>query len=258
MERITGKKWYGVSSAGVTVSRAAEGAQVADGSPTLAQPEVESIRVHGFVPFSIELGLAWGSLQTEIARLLQDAKDEEEADSFINGDGTGTNPNGLVATLASGSVVVTGDTSFGVEDIYAVKNALPPRYRPRANWLAEGGIFDEVRQLDSAGGADLWVQLAGANPANLIGYPANEMSSMDGAVADTNDILLIGDFSRFLIVDRIGMTVELIPHLFQQTTAGSGVGLPTGQRGIYAHWHNNCEILDDNAFRLLRVGADLS
>jgi hypothetical protein len=34
------------------------------------------------------------------------------------------------------------------------------------------------------------------------------------------------------IADRIGMTVELIPHLFRQAVAGARFGMPTNQRGL--------------------------
>ena len=79
VERITGKKWQGVTATGVTVQRGTEGSPAVDGSMVLDQPELDTIRVTGFVPFSIELDVSWGALQTEVARLLQDAKDEEEA-----------------------------------------------------------------------------------------------------------------------------------------------------------------------------------
>jgi HK97 family phage major capsid protein len=66
----------------------------------------------------------------------------------------------------------------------------------------------------------------------------------------------MGDFKRgFIIVDKVGMNMELVPHLFQQATAGSGTGMPTGQRGYYAWWRNNSVIVIDNAFRLLKVHA---
>jgi len=51
------------------------------------------------------------------------------------------------------------------------------------------------------------------------------------------------------------MTVEVIPHLTQQQTAGAGYGIPVGMRGIYVHWHNNARILVPNAFRVLHKGA---
>lgn len=251
VEQIVGKEWQGVTSAGITVSRAAEAAEASDNAPTLAQPTVKPTRVQGFVPFSVEVDQDWAAMRSEITMMLGEAKTEEEATSFILGDGTGDNPFGVVSTLATSSHVDAAGEGIAVGDIYAVEEALPPRFRARGQWLANKSIYNKVRQLDTAGGANLWVRLDAATPPELIGYAAHEASAMDGtinpAVAGTNLVLLFGDFSKFLIVDRIGMDVELVPHLFGANRR------PTGQRGIYAIWRNSSKILADNAFRLLKV-----
>jgi hypothetical protein len=44
---------------------------------------------------------------------------------------------------------------------------------------------------------------------------------MQATVVNATKIMIVGDFDYFLIVDRIGMTVELIPFLF-----GAGAGQP--------------------------------
>jgi HK97 family phage major capsid protein len=251
VEQVVGKEWQGVTSAGITVTRSAEAAEAADGSPTLAQPVVRPTRVLGFVPFSMELDQDWGQLRGEITRLLQDAKDTEEATSFVTGNGTDPNPEGVVAGLAAGSVInVTGGGGFATTQatLYAAEEALPPRFRPRARWLANKAIYNEIRSIDTTGGADLWVRLAAGQPAEVIGYPAHEASAMTSDSATTgNRYLLFGDFATgFLIVDRIGMNVELVQHLFGATNR-----FPTGQRGIVAIWRNSSLVLVDNAFRAL-------
>jgi predicted phage gp36 major capsid-like protein len=55
------------------------------------------------------------------------------------------------------------------------------------------------------------------------------------------------------VADRIGMTMEFIPHLFQQTTAGSGFGRPTGQRGWLAYVRHGADSINDAAFRILKA-----
>jgi len=45
---------------------------------------------------------------------------------------------------------------------------------------------------------------------------------------------------------RVGMGIELVPHLFGATNR-----YPTGQRGILAIWFNSSQVLVPNAFRLL-------
>jgi HK97 family phage major capsid protein len=65
-------------------------------------------------------------------------------------------------------------------------------------------------------------------------------------VANAAKLLIVGDFGYYLIVDRIGMVVEVVPHLF--ATANN---LPSGQRGLLAYWRNTGKVLSANAFRAL-------
>jgi HK97 family phage major capsid protein len=60
-------------------------------------------------------------------------------------------------------------------------------------------------------------------------------------------IMVVGDFTNFLVLDRIGMQVELVPHLVGANHR------PTGQRGLYAFWRNTSGVLVPNAFRYLEV-----
>jgi predicted phage gp36 major capsid-like protein len=60
------------------------------------------------------------------------------------------------------------------------------------------------------------------------------------------DPLTLGDFNYFLIVDRIGLDIEIAPLLF-----GPSNRYPTGQRGLLAMWRNTSKVLSANAFRVL-------
>ena len=246
---IVGKEWQGVTSDGVVVNRGDEGDEADDASPSLVQPTVRANRVTGFIPFSVELGQDWGSLQAEMGRLLADAKDVEEADSFTNGDGSGSNAGGVIGTLDPSSVVQTvGAGSFAVGDVYALVEALPPRYQPRANVLSALSVANVMRRM-VGGGSTTEMPVVNETLDRLLGRPLSQNSAMDPSTSVGSNVLLIGDFSNFLIADRLGMSIELIPHLF-----GSS-GRPTGQRGLYAIWRNNSVVLNANAFRLLRVKA---
>lgn len=249
VEQIVGKQWQGVTSAGVTAVRGAEGDVAPDNTFSLAQPVVSTNRVQGFVPFNIEIDLAWGALRSEITTLLVDAKAREE-DSFITGDGvTGTQPGGVVGSLSGNTVTAGGVASLSANDIYALQTALDPRWEPNSAFLAHKGIYHKVRQFDTAGGAQLWARIGDGRPNELLSYRAEAASAMASTLTTGNKVVLYGDFSQFLIVDRIGMNVELVPHLFDTTT-----GRPTGQRGIYAVWMNNSVILNATAFKLLVTG----
>jgi HK97 family phage major capsid protein len=254
---VNSNTWKGVSSDGVTATRRAEGAEAADNAPSLAQPSVTVQRVDSFIPYSFEAGQDWGGLQASMAKLFQDAKDKEEASSFTVGNGTPPNAEGIV-TGATDVVETATIATFAKGDLYALEEDLGPRFRSLARFLGARSIYNKARQFsDEEGGDDVWVRLAaglnanrvGNTGAELIGYPADEVSEMDSTVAAGNEILVFGDFEYFLIVDRIGMTVETVPHLFGANRR------PTGQRGLFAYWRNNSKVLSANAFRTLKVKA---
>jgi HK97 family phage major capsid protein len=264
VETIAGtNEWRGVTSSGVTATRRAEAAATTDASPTLAQPSLVVSKVDCFIPVSIELTQDWVGIQSDLSALIIDAKDDEEAASFTTGTyGAGTSPGGLI-TGATTTVTAGGTAAFALADVYKLWEALPPRMRARAVWLANLFTYDKVRQFDTAGGAGIWVpnltqgltsqagpNMHGSMEAQLLQKPAYESTTMAAALTTASKVLAVGDGRYFKIVDRIGMDIEVIPHLF-----GAAQGnLPTGQRGFYAYWRNTSKVLDPNGFRVLVTG----
>jgi len=258
--QINVDEWRGVSSAGITAAFAAEAAVTTDNSATLAQPTVSTERAQAFVPFSIEIGQDWASFASEMATMLGDAKDVLEATKFAVGSGT-NEPFGVI-TGATTVFTASNTNSLVVADIYGVHNALGPRFRRAASWTIRNEVGDRIRQLDTAGGANLWIdnlrQRSAAVPRNfqdgrmgadLLGKPAFEATGQSGTFTTGQLIGVIGDFGYYKIVDRVGLTIETIPHLF-----GAAQGnLPTGQRGLYAFWRVGAKVLDANAFRTLKL-----
>lgn len=247
VETIVGKQWQGVTSAGTTVTRGAENATAPDSSFSIAQPVVSTNRVQGFVPFSIEIELSWSALQREITNVLVDAKAREE-DSFITGDGTGVNPEGIVG-VATSDFTTAATPTFTLADLYNFVASLPVRWEENASFLAHKAIYNLIRQFDTAGGAALWAHLGDGTPARLLDFPTFRTSAMASTLASTNKIAMFGDFKQMLIVDRIGMSVELVPHIFDSANGNR----PTGQRGVYAVWMNNSKVLVPTAFKRLKV-----
>jgi predicted phage gp36 major capsid-like protein len=96
----------------------------------------------------------------------------------------------------------------------------------------------------------LWDQICGELKRKLP-MPLYEWSSMDAysavdaAATAVNHLLLIGDWTNYVIADRIGGTVEYIPHLFN-----TNANLPTGARGWFYHWRVGADSVNDAAFRL--------
>lgn len=245
-----GNTWKGVTTAGVTASYGTEAVAVTDGAPTFGQPELTVQKAKALIKFSIESDGDWPRLQSEMARLLQDAKDTLEADKFVNGTGT-NEPEGVLYGIASTYNVGTTGDGLDTDDFRVVTNRLPDRWEPRARWLAHRAVYTEAERLDHAAGvsSDYRPLVAGA-PRELLGYPRHNSSAMESDFSTaTNRIAIFGDFGQFLIVTKIGLTIELIPHMV------NGDGNPTGERGLFAYWRNTSEVLVDSAFRVLTVGV---
>jgi len=265
-EQIVGREWLGVTSTGVVVTRGVEppptgatGVADATASPfAMNQPGVAATAVRAFVPFSVETEQDWNGLLAEISMMLADAKDIEEAGSFLTGNGTAPNPQGILTGISGApQQVLTATTAVtSISDVYNVETQMAPRFRAQASFLGSKGGYNGLRQLwtqvASAAG-DPWVRPSAGTPPEFLGYPAYENSNMSASVTTSaSQPLVLGDWKQFLIVDRIGMSVELVPHLFA-TAAAPGVGFPTGQRGVFAMWRNNSAVLVPNAFRYLQV-----
>lgn len=249
----TGDIWNGVSSGAVSWSWDAEASEVSDDTTTFAQPTVPIYTARGFVPISIEALQDEANVTSEVARLLAFGKDSLESTAFATGSGSGQ-PTGIVTALAGSSseINAAADDTFALADVYSIQGALPARYRANASWLANNLIYNKIRQFDTQGGAGLWARLGEGRPDGLLGRPALEAEAMDGTVttsgAVSNFILVFGDFSNYVIADRVGMTVELIPHLFHTSN-----NRPSGQRGWFAHVRMGADSVNDGGFRLLDV-----
>jgi HK97 family phage major capsid protein len=242
----TGDVWNGVSAGQVTWRWGGEGSEVSDNAPTFAQPSIQVHKADGFVPISIEALADESNVTAEVARLLAAGRDDLEAAAFTTGSGSGQ-PTGIVTALTGGSSVVAAATpgTLALGDVYALDDALPARYRANGSFMGARPTYNDIRQFDSAGGSGLWARVGEGQPAQLLGQNAYEAEDM---ASGTGNVLVYGDFSNYVIADRVGMTVEFIPHLF-----GTTANRPTGQRGWYAHYRVGADSVNDAAFRMLNV-----
>jgi HK97 family phage major capsid protein len=64
--------------------------------------------------------------------------------------------------------------------------------------------------------------------------------------AGNDSVVVYGDWSQFVIVNRWPATLEVISNLF-----GPARRFPTGQRGFLLHARVGSDVLVDNAFRVL-------
>jgi len=222
---INTNQWKGVSSAGVTWAFQTEAATTTDNSPTLAQPSVVVHMARGFIPYSIEVGQDYPSFAEEMAALLAAGYDELLVDKFTRGSGSGE-PFGILTALSANTNVrvriQTSGTAFGATDPYRVWNALPQKYRRRASWLMSVDVNSAIRQL---GGANVFHASTETLKAEWLSvlfnkgvYESPYMPDTTTNTAGTNGYAVVGDFQNYVIARRGGMSVELVPTLFDVTT----------------------------------------
>jgi HK97 family phage major capsid protein len=152
----------------------------------------------------------------------------------------------LDATVAS-EIAVTTDGALGPEDALKLWNAVPERFRLRSTWLSNVSVESQLRK--NGGDHGLYtVDLNSQGIGMINGRPyrtTDYMPAFDGTTGAAN-LAILGDFSNYVIAQRVGMSMELIPHVVD------GSGLPKGQRGYYAWARVGGDAIVTNAFRLLQ------
>lgn len=246
--------WNGVTSDGVTARWAGEATQASDNAPTLWAAPIAVHKADVFVPFSIEIGQDWSGMEGEVRTMIIRAKDNLENTGHLLGDGS-AKPYGLITDLVAYSKTVAPTTAevFAKEDVYKVENEVAQRYLDNASWLGNRAWYNAIRNFDTAGGSAMWERIGAALPPQLLGYNAYVATPMDNvlpvASATANNYgLVLGDIREaYYIVDRVGLTVEFVPHLFGED------GRPTGQRGFYAYWRVGGRTVNPDAARVLSI-----
>ena len=153
-----------------------------------------------------------------------------------------------LAGTASAVATATADTLVAA-DIYNLQNQRSPRFQDQnPQWAANLAILNTARQFQTTNGAALVFPALQNDPPTLLGQPVHQISNMKatmGGGAGNDPILVYGDWSQFVLVDRWPSMLEVVPHLFGPNRR------PTGQRGFLLHSRVGSDVLVDNAFRVL-------
>ncbi|NEN06335.1 phage major capsid protein [Diaminobutyricibacter tongyongensis] len=240
--------WNGVGSAGVTAQWLAEAGVAADATPTFSQITITPQKAAAWVFGSYE-AIGDTDISTQLPEILGDAKNNLENGAFSTGAGSGGVPKGIV-TAATTAVTTASVATYAIADVYALQQALPARARLGKTPAVVGNvaIINKTRQFDTAGGSSYWTNLGEGAPAQVLGLRLAEASGMVSTTTTGSKILVAGDFDKYQIVDRLGMTVIFEPLLQDQVT-----GRPAGQGGWFAYWRVGADALDPTAFRVLTV-----
>jgi len=238
VETISTYTWRGVSSDGVVAGFAAELTEASDNSPVLVQPSLTAQKGFAFTPFSIEFGMDYANAQEQLIELLTDAKNVVEATKFLLGNGT-TEPAGILNIGATGGLVQANSrvqtattATYAYADVWTLKQAIPIRFLADATVVMNPTTIDTTYQLSPAGSTTLALLMPQGRGGPLAGIPTAQLSSLATGVVTGTKTAVVGNFKKgYLIADRIGIQVELIPNLI-----GAVSRYPLGQRGLYMWW----------------------
>ncbi len=250
VKTVAVNQFNGVTSAGVTAEWLTEGSQAADASPTFGQISITAHKAAAYLFGSWEM-LSDSGFSSELAGLFADAKNRLEAAAMATANTAADRPRGIVAgVLAVTASIVTAATTgaFVAGDVFNTYDAQRPRSITKGGWLANQKIYSKIRQMSVTGqGSQFWATIGGGQPSELLGVPTFTASSMTGTVGNGTNILLVGDFTYYYIVDRVGFSVQYLPVVVGANQR------PTGQAGWIGYWRVGAEVADPDAFRLLQL-----
>ena len=238
--------WHGVSAGNVTTYWVGEATTATEGSPTFSNPSVTAAKLMAYIAGSYEI-FEDSNLASQLPGLIGEAFSSAEQAKFVLGTGTGE-PNGIAVAVTSGTAVtLTTASTLGYVDLQALHDAIPSRYENSSTWVANKTRYTTIRGFATGSyGSLFWANLGQNTPPLLVDSPYIKASDMTTATTTGSVVMIYGDFSQFLIYDRVGVSIEYI----QNVVDGSGV--PTGQRGYVAHKRVGSDVTDINAFAYLK------
>ena len=241
-----------VSSVGAAASFDAEEAEVSDDTIALVQPTITAQMARMFIPFSYELGDDYRGLVEELGRVIVDEKDKLESTKFLSGTGT-NEPVGLLAVGSTGSLTTTQRVqtdvaaTLDIDDWWDLRGTFGSlRWAPAGTILANPKTFDNAFRFTPAG-STTEPQAMPTREGPFMGLPKREWSEMVTTTTTGSKVGLVGDFDNYVIADRIGLEIDIVPTLFGTNHR------PTGQRGVFARWRVGSVVAVPNAFRYLEV-----
>jgi HK97 family phage major capsid protein len=165
-------------------------------------------------------------LQGIYTDLLSEAFALGEDNVFLNGTG-GSQPLGIFANLdvaGSGMTSVTSknsDHTLAGDDILKMYYGVPAQYRKNAKWFMNSTTMQDIELLQDQQLRYLISSLLNSSLQtpqfdNLKGKQVSIDEFMPGHAATGNTPMIFGDMQGYLIVDRVGLSVQKIDQLYAE------------------------------------------
>lgn len=126
----------------------------------------------------------------------------------VDGDGPASVVSGTAATLLAGGII---DLAY----------ALPEQYERNAKWFFRKATEKVIRKLADTTGNYLWPIIPqagnfGVVPRELLGFPVIRESFVPAVGTNTYPIIF-GDMNGYLVLDRVGLSVQRLSELYAET-----------------------------------------
>lgn len=152
--------------------------------------------------------------QTIIVALAEAVGVPSEA-AFVDGDGIGK-PLGVLRTPGLGAHTTAGAGALTIADIKAWIGGLAGRHHSRATALMHVDTYSAMLQLDTAGALFQAGRLLGKYPIEFSDqFPT--AGDNPAALTSGTTIAVIGDFSRYWIIDSLESSVQRLMERFAAT-----------------------------------------
>ena len=180
-----------------------------------------------------------------LAGLFGDEVRLSDEEAFLSGDGVGK-PLGLLNTAGVPSVKSGHASKVTADGLLDLFYGLPAQYRDAAVFVTNSATEDAIRKLKDGNNQYLWVGGFAATPETLLGRAVVSSEFMP-AVAAAATPIAFGDFSRYVVVDRVGFAVQRIDG-DQQLAEKNQIGFVGRQRV-------GGRVTQPRAFRLQQISA---
>jgi len=247
-------QYRAVVSPGTTAEWKTEGAEASDASPAVSAADIPVYFADQSINASFEL---WADtdLSQQLGTLIADGFKVQEDAVFVAGSGSGA-PYGALTRISAttGSRVspttASTFTTASVADIFKVRDAVPTRHRTSGStaWISNIAIQSVVQQMgvSQVGPNAFWADMGSGSPANLLGFPNLEATSMTGTIGASANILALVDWSRYVVADRIGTTLVV------GNMVGTN-GRSIASKEVFAYRRYGADLIDVNAGRVLKL-----
>jgi HK97 family phage major capsid protein len=247
-------QYRGVTSPGTTAEFKVEGAEAADASPAIGAADIPVYFADQSINASFEL---WADtdLSQQLGTLIADGFKVQEDAVFVTGSGSGA-PYGALTRVTATTGSRVGPTTPGIfttanpVDIFKVRDALPTRFRKSgsAAWVANIAIASVIQQIGAAtvGPGAFWANMQEGSPDTLLGLPFLEASAMTGTIGAAANVLMLCDWSRYVVADRIGTTLVV------GNMVGTN-GRSIASKEVFAYRRYGADLIDNNAGRVLKL-----